>query len=398
MSEATGFQPYRGIRVIDISQGIAGPWGASLLGQYGADVVKVEPLHGDWGRVTGFGIDGMTGLVLACNAAKRSIAIDLTREEGRALVHRLVEAADIFVENNRPGISERLGVGYPALSALNPRLIYLSISGFGQTGEAARRPATDSLIQAHTGLMVRNGGPGGPPKRVPMFLPDTVTALNGAHLMAAALVERATTGKGRHIDLTLTQATAAFQSIYIADQLVTGDRPPIPFTVPAGEFETADGMVVMNSVNESHWKRITQALGHPEWADDPRFADLETRACNAAVLLDLVWEVVRTPPTVYWLDRFAACDVIGGPVQDYAGYLADDHARATGRVADIDQPGVGTVARPIAPALTAGDAAAVSPAPRLGAEGREILEDCGVDAAEIDRLIADGVVGAPVAA
>ena len=204
--------PYAGLRVLDISQGLAGPYCAGLLGAQGAEVTKIEPPSGDWIRNAGGGKEGMTSLAIMGSAGKRSACIDATKPEGRALILKMARQADVFVQNFRPGVIERLGFAYDVLSKDNPKLVYVSITGFGGSGPDAKKPATDSVLQAFTGIARINRDADGTPRRIPFLVPDTVTGVYAAQATGAALFAAARTGRGRHVQVSLMDACAALQS------------------------------------------------------------------------------------------------------------------------------------------------------------------------------------------
>src|SRR5215472_8529100 len=254
--------PFAGLKVVDLSQGIAGPYCAMLLAQHGADVIKVEGIgDGDWARTLGARYGNHSAFSVIGNLGKRSIAVDLKAEAGKQVVWRLLKGADIFLEGFRPGVIKRLGFDYESVAAREPRLLYLSISGFGQTGPLAERPAMDPVLQAYTGLMIENRGEDGIPHRVPVIVVDMSTALYAFQALAAALYARRDEARGRYIDVSLMQSAAALQSIRLMASHLDGG------TIRAsGVFRTADGWMTLALVADRDWQNFCKAMGQPALA------------------------------------------------------------------------------------------------------------------------------------
>ena len=385
--------PYAGLKVLDMSQGIAGPYVGVLLGQQGAQVIKVEPPSGDWIRVTGGGKDGMTALAVANNLGKRSICIDAGKPAGRDLVLKLAARADIFLENFRPGVMSRLGLDYAALAAVNARLIYLSISGFGDTGPEVHKPATDSVVQAKTGMAAANKDANGVPRRIGILVPDNVTALYATQCVAAALYARDKNGKmgtGRHIQLSLAECCAAFQAAPILDDfLFTGQFKP-PITVPAGVFATRDGHIVLATLRDAMWVSLCKAINREEWLSEPLYATSDLRKQHSQAINTLVAEVLPTRDTVEWTALFEEHDVLCAPVQNYAQLREDAQIRHMGYFGTVEQAPFGAIPMPRFPGT--GRAGPLPPAPRVGEHSREILAEAGCAAAEIAALEQAGLV------
>ncbi|MEK9724774.1 MAG: CoA transferase, partial [Rhodospirillaceae bacterium] len=251
--------PYAGLKIVDISQGFAGPYCASLFALYGAQVDKVEPFDGDWIRGIGRAIGDQTALSLVANPHKRSIALNLKSEAAQDVVKKMAADADVFLESFRPGVVERLGVGYDAIRAVNPKIVYASVSGFGQGGPYAKRPGSDTVLQSFTGLVSVNVGNDGVPHRVGMLVPDTVTGLYAHQAIAAALAGRVDEAEGVHLDISLAQAMGAFLAPKVIERQLEGGEPRI-LNAPAGTYETADGYVGMALVREREYGRICHAM------------------------------------------------------------------------------------------------------------------------------------------
>ncbi len=382
--------PYWGLRVLDLSQGIAGPYCAALLAQQGADVVKVEPPGGDWIRNAGGGRDGMTSLAIVGNLGKRSIVVDAQQPAGRDLLLRLAARADIVVENNRPGVIERLGLGYGAVAARNPAVIYVSITGFGPDGPEAQKAGTDSILQSLTGMCHRNRDADGTPRRIPLLIPDTITAVYAAQVVGAALYARGRDGQGRHLKLSLLESAAAFQAAPIVENRIFEGAVPPPNTVPAGVFRTRDGHISLSAVTEAHFAGAMGVLGLAAWIDDPRFATAAERKKHAAFVNEEVARRLATQTTAHWVEKLAAVDALFAEIADYPAFVACAQARHLGAFAALDQPPYGAL--PIARMPGAERAWPLRPAPRAGEHTDEILRELGLTDAAIFELAHTGAI------
>ncbi|HEY7202988.1 MAG TPA: CoA transferase [Methylomirabilota bacterium] len=367
--------PFAGLKVVDLSQGIAGPYSAMLLAQYGADVVKVEPPEGDWSRGLGKRYGDMTAFAIAANLGKRSIVLDLKTEEDRRTLRRLVSTADVFLESFRPGVAARLGVGYPDVAAINPRVIYLSVSGFGQTGPDAERPAVDTVFQAYTGLMSMNRGADGIPHRVPVIVVDMATALANFQAMAVALYARRDEARGRYIESSLLRGGATIQTVSMIQHHLEGGKPQ-PGLTPSGTFRASDGWINLTILRDADFPVLCDALELAAAKGDPRFATNDLRFANV-VALNALLEPAFARRTVADLSaRLRSAKLMHQRVNTYLEFLDDPHVKAIGAVAWIEQPGVGRVPVPAVPGLPplrAGSPLAL--APSLDQHGKEILAE-----------------------
>jgi crotonobetainyl-CoA:carnitine CoA-transferase CaiB-like acyl-CoA transferase len=389
--------PYEGLRVLDVSQGFAGPYAGGLLSLYGASVVKVEPPEGDWIRSIGQAYGGQTPLGVVANRGKRSIAIDLKTEGGRNVVYQLAETADVFIESFRPGVADRLGISYAEIRARNPRILYLSVSGFGQTGPGAQRPAVDTVIQANSGFMSINQGMDGVPHRAGVLIADTSTGVYAFQALAAALFarERESESEGRHIDISLMQGTAAFLAPKIVE-FHMADGNPRPLNAPAGSFRTSDGWLAVTLVKEHHFERLCRAIEQPALARDPRFETFETRAEHLDVITDIVAAALTERTTADWVERFEAVEALCSPIADFGDWLDDRHVQSIAAAPMFDQPGMGAIPVPQIPGTDpATDADAAPVAPGIGEHGAEILAELGLDDAAVAGLRRDGAVRLP---
>lgn len=392
--------PFDGLRVVDLSQGVAGPSAGLMLGLWGCDVVKVEPPSGDWIRGLGKAYPGgHTAGSIAYNRGKRSLALDLRQPGGRAVARRLAADADVVIESNRPGVAARLGLDHAALSADNPKLVTLSVSGYGQQGPYATEPMTDTVGQAFSGLMAINRGPDGVPHRIGTYMVDILTGLYAFQACVMALLQRPLDdGRGRHVDVSLMQGIAAALAPKIAEFALEGGPPP-PFNVPAGSYRTKDGWLALTLVTEAQFGHIARALGRPELAADPRFTSFEQRFANERALLDVIEPAIASATTAEWVRRFRAEGAMASAINTPAEWLDDAHVQAVGAAFRVGHAGVGQVPLPLIPGLPeAAQARGRRPAPTVGEHGRAVLEELGLAAAEIDRLAAAGVVALPAAA
>ncbi len=382
--------PYEGLRVLDMSQGLAGPYCAGLLGMQGASVIKVEPPEGDWIRNAGGGREGMTSLAIMGNPGKRSACIDATKPEGKELLLRMARTADVFVQNFRPGVIERLGLSYETLSKDNPGLVYVSITGFGASGPDARKPATDSVLQAITGMALINRAADGTPRRIPFLVPDTVTGVYAAQATGAALFARARTGAGRHVQVSLMDACAALQAAPILDAVLSDGKPAAPITVPAGIFKTRDGYITVTSLNETMFESLMKVLDLEVLARDPQFATQPERLKNAVALNLEVSRCLVREDSRHWIEKFSAADVLCAAVLDYAGFRAAPQTVHGQTFRDLDQYPYGALPLPRVPGGSPDWP--LEPSPRVGEHTLEILAELGVPETECAALVAAGVV------
>jgi crotonobetainyl-CoA:carnitine CoA-transferase CaiB-like acyl-CoA transferase len=383
--------PYRGLRVLDFGQGIASPYCAMLLGVYGADVIKVEPPEGDWSRYLGTTHGNHTTLSAVYNRGKRSLCLDLKHAQGIAIAQRLARDCDVLIEGFRPGVAARLGLGYESMSRDNPGLIYLSVSGFGQSGPYAKRPGSDSVAQAFSGLVSINVGNDGTPHRVGTTISDVVTGVYAFQAIATTLFSRASVGTGRWIDVNLCQSTAALLGHKVAEHILEGGTPRA-LNVPAGSYQTRDGWMMVTLVNEPQYKRLCAAIERDDLAGDPRFADFAGRADHADALIPQMREVFLTQPTETWLSRLHAADIIAERILNPGEWLRNVHVEATRAAVCQDTPGVGPVYSARTPGIASLSEDGLRPAPDVGQDSREILLEAGLGRAAIDELIEVGAV------
>jgi crotonobetainyl-CoA:carnitine CoA-transferase CaiB-like acyl-CoA transferase len=385
---------YAGLRVLDLGQGVAAPYCAMLLAMHGAEVVKLEPLVGDWSRGLGTRYGDHTAMSAHYNRGKRSLALDLKAPAAREIALSLATRADIVIEGFRPGVAARLGLGYDGLRARNPRLLYLSVSGFGQEGPYVALPCTDSVAQAFSGLMSVNLGNDGTPHRVGAIIVDTLTGLYAAQALGVALYARERRGEGQRIEVSLAQSAAAILGHKLAEHVLESGAPR-QLNVPTGAYRTSDGWIMVALVREEQYVRLVRALGRPDLADDLRFADFAARAAHAPVLVDIVGRIIASDTTEGWLARLRAADILADRVNGFDDWLADPHIVATGGAVAVDQPEMGQFPTPRTPGIPLEVDAALPPAPRIGEHGAAILAEIGIDPAAITRLGSENIVFLP---
>jgi formyl-CoA transferase/CoA:oxalate CoA-transferase len=373
-----------GVRVLDLSRMLAGPYGSLLLADQGAEVIKIEdPEGGDPMRAMGppFLPDGESAYHLATSRNKKSVAIDLTQAEGRAVFHDLVRRADVVWENFRPGVMERLGCGYAALSALNAGLVMCSISAYGQDGPYRDWPAFDLALQAMGGAMSITGAPEQPPVRMGLPMGDLSGGLFGAFAVASALFHRRTTGRGVHIDLSLLDCQVSLLT-YLAQYFWTDGRVPAPMgsghasVVPYQALATRDGHLIVAVFAEKFWGGFCRAAGRPEWEADPRFATNRDRVAHREALGSLIAARFAEDTTDAWLARLHAEGVPAAPIQSIDRVLADPQVKHREMIVHMDHPRHGTLPTLGTPIKT--DRALglhVAPPPRLGQHTDETLRD-----------------------
>jgi crotonobetainyl-CoA:carnitine CoA-transferase CaiB-like acyl-CoA transferase len=345
MSKALG-----NLRVLDLSRVLAGPHATQIMGDLGAEIIKIEkPFAGDdtrfWGPPFLKDKDGKdtteSAYYMSVNRNKKSVAIDISHSEGQKLIHRLLESCDILIENFKVGGLEKYGLSYNQIKDRYPRLIYCSITGFGQTGPMASEPGYDLMAQAMAGLMSVTGDPKGPPMKVGVAVSDVITGLTATIGILAALNHRHETGRGQHVDVSLIDCTLA-SLVNLAQYYLTSGKTPARFgnahstIVPYEAVEAADGYIIIAVGNDGQFRRFCTMLEKPEWADDPRFANNSGRVLNRAVLVPMIENLIRQKPSSHWIEQMRDLDIPGGPVNTIDQVFAMDQVQH--RQMEIEMP------------------------------------------------------------
>ena len=387
-----------GIRVLDLTQVMAGPYCTMVLCDMGADVIKVEPPTGDSTRRMPGAVGTDSPSFNAVNRGKRGVVVDLKQAAGRNTVRRLAVSADVLVENYRPGVLSRFGLGYVELASRHPTLVYASISGYGQTGPSAWKGGFDLVAQGVSGLMSVTGEAGGPPVKVGVPITDLGAGLFAVSGILAALLARARTGRGQLVDTSLVDAGVAL-SVWEATQYFSGRGVPESLgsahrmNAPYQAVRCADGYITVGAANDRIFRRLCDALGHPEWAADPDHRDDEHRIRNRVALAARIEAVMTSRPRAHWLALFEICDIPCGPINNYEEVMADPHILARELVVETDHPTLGCI-KTLGTPLKLSDTPLTPgrPAPLLGQHTDEVLGEVGLTADEIAELRRVGAV------
>ncbi len=404
--------PLSHIRVLDLSRVLAGPWAGQNLADLGAEVIKVErPKTGDDSRAYGppwvkdkEGRDTRdSAYFTSANRGKKSITLNISRPEGQAIVRELARTSDVLIENYKHGDLDRYGLGFKDLSALNPRLIYCSVTGFGQTGPYAERPGYDFMIQGMGGMMSvtgePDGAPGGGPQRAGVPVADIITGMYASIAICAAIAGRAETGLGQHLDLALLDSQIALLAYQNTNYFSTGTPPKRignlhPNIVPYQPFKTSDGDVIVACGNDNLYKKLCDMLGRPDLATDPRFASNGKRVENRVEMTRVLQEIFSTKPTQEWVAALEAAGVANGPINNLAQVFEEPQVKARGVKIELDHPVAGKMPLVASPMRFSGTPIEYRNAPPvLGQHTDEVLgRVLGKSEAEIAKLKSDGIV------
>src|SRR5689334_415115 len=391
--------PLHGYRIIDLTSNVSGPLGTMILGDQGADVIKVEPPGiGDSTRAGANRRGGLSANFLNNNRNKRSVVLNLKEPAALDALKRLAATADVFVQNFRPGVAERIGVGEDAIRAVRADIVYVSISGFGEEGPYAQAPAYDPVIQGFSGLAtIQAGSDRARPRLVRTILPDKLTAITSSQAITAALLARERTGQGQHVRLSMLEAVVAF--LWPSDmsgQTFVGDEPPEQEAASAIDliYETADGCITAAVVTDRQWQGLTRALDKPEWLDDERFKTPSLRAQNIEARLQMTQDVLIGRPSAEWLQKLTAADVPCGPVLTRSEMIRHPHVQALELLEEYQHPKAGRLRQTRAAARFSKTPPSIRRgAPALGQDTEAVLAELGYSAADIAGLREAGAFG-----
>lgn len=381
--------PLEGVRVLDFSMGVAGPHAGMLLAQNGADVIKVEPREGDWVRTLGQSYGELSAHSIVYHQGKRSLAIDLKAPEGRQVAMALAARTDIIIESFRPGAMHRLGLAYEAVKALNPSVIYLSLTGFGQSGPNSGLPATDAVVQARSGLMHLNRGEDGLPRRLDMIVVDITTGLYAFQAIQTALIGRLRGGPGAFLDVSLVQSAFALQSAKILESYMQDYELRVLYS-PLGVFKTRDGFISISVMRDKHFVALCEAMECTELLENPAFSNRPERIRHDWELKDILKRIFPRRTTWEWCGLLDSAGVLNSPVHSYEDCLT--RTDLAENFAWFSQSGIDAPI-PVAKIPGAWSDISASTSPAIGENSEEILRELGYGAAEIENLYRRSVIG-----
>lgn len=392
--------PLDGVKVLDLTSVMAGPYCTMVLGDMGAEVIKVENFpEGDASRRFDPKVNGESYCYAVLNRNKKSLALNMKDPKGKEIFLKLAAEAEIITENFRPGVTRKLGVDYESIRKINPGVIYASMSGFGQTGPYGHKGGFDIVAQGMSGIMMMTGYPGGRPAKVGIAMNDIASGVTALYGILGAYIGRLRTGQGQYLETSLLEAGLAWTHWESGAFFGSGELPLATGTrhrrsTPYQAYKTQDGYVTVGANNNKLWTNFCNIVcSKPEWLTDPRFADLPSRLKNIDELEKEIEAVFATQPTAHWVELLDKAEVPGGPVYTYDQILADPHIKARKMVVEMDHPKIGRMKSLGLPVKSTGDLLEIrQPAPWLGQHSDEILRRIGVTDADVGKLFADGVV------
>ena len=388
-----------GVRVLDFTQIGAGPLAGMQMGDMGAEVIKVEAPAGDIGRKLGPPWQNGESVVSMCfNRNKRSLIVDLKKPEGAILIKELAASSHVVLESFRPGVMDRLGIGYDALRAVNSKIVFASVSAYGQTGPWRDKPGVDGIVQAVSGLMSNIGDENSPPMKVLVPAVDMVTGFLTTSTVMAALRVVEATGLGQHLDMSLYNSAIMFQQSAIASYLSSGEKPirigtAAPYSAPNEAYPTKDGWIMIAAYHDDRWPALCKLLNKPNLATHPEFSTIPLRVANRKKLMTELTVLLASKTSAQWQELMEAQDIICGPIADYDMVMASPQLKHNGLIVDTPNSVAGNVKMP---GLAVGDRDAQSRVrygpPTLGEHSCEVLAEYGLSQSQIDTLLANGVV------
>jgi len=392
--------PLEGVRVLDLTSVMAGPYCSMLLGDMGADVIKIESFpDGDTSRAFVPQIRGESYCFTVLNRNKRSLAIDMKSAKGRNIVQQLAKRADIITENFRPGVVKKLGLDYESLRSANPGLVYASMSGFGQTGPYAGRGGYDIIAQGMSGIMMMTGEPGGRPAKVGIAMNDIASGVTALYAILGAYISRLRSGQGQYVETSLLEAGLAWSQWEFGAFFGAGELPAAMGTrhrraAPYQAYRTSDGYVTVGANNEKLWRAFCeQVCASPHWLSDPRYASNALRVQHADALQADIEAVFTSHPTAHWVEALDAAAVPGGPVYSYQQVFDDPHVKARAMVVEMEHPIMGTIKTFGSPVKSSGELVSIRrAAPWLGQHSEEIVRSLGIAEDEVKSLFDEAII------
>ncbi len=385
---------FEGLKVLDLSQGVAGPYCGMHLARNGADVVKLEPPGtGCWSRQLGKAVGDQTAHSVVVHRGKRSIAADLKSPEGLQIAKKLAADCNVMIQNYRVGKLTKFGLDYDSIVKVNPKVVYVAVTGFGQTGPRNDQPATDSVMQAYTGMMSINRDINGLPQRINMLAIDFATGLYAYQATASALYRQAIKGEGKLIETSLLEASLVFQEASIMESYLQGGQAE-PIGMPVGSFETADGFMSINARRDPHFKKLCTLIGKNEWLKDPRFIKPMDRVANREVLLAEMRPIIAAKSSDEWNKLISEADILNAKVQTHLDLLEDAQVQAVNALRWVENDTLGKIPMasiPGQPIPETGDR--LTHSPHLGEHNEEVLAELGYTDTDIDVMKAKGVIG-----
>ena len=386
--------PFEGVKVLDLSQGVAGPYCGMHFARNGADVIKLEPPGtGCWSRQLGKAIGDQTAHSVVVNRGKRSLAVDLKAPDGLEIAKKLAAECNVMIQNYRVGKLTKLSLDYDSVAKINPKVIYVAVTGFGQKGPRRDQPATDSVMQAYTGMMSINRDINGLPQRINMLAIDFSTGLYAFQAAAAALYGQAMRGKGKLIETSLLESAMVFQEAAIIESYLQGGDAE-PMGMPVGSFKTKDGFMSINARRDTQFKSFCTVIGRREWIDDPRFVGPRQRVANRDFLLSQIGSIIETKTSDEWNKLISEADILNAKVQTHLNLFEDKQVQAVNAIRWVENDTLGRIPMatvPGQPIPETGDRFTHSP--HLGEHNEEVLMELGYGTLKIEELKAKGVVG-----